>query len=93
MYRIVHVLREQEPGTTEEAGVGLFKDLSDEELRVAYVGERTALYNWSNIGTGAYAPGTRKSAATGTGRSLRNVEIIEAIARKRGISLLQGEGR
>lgn len=66
----------------------LYKEMSDTELREAYYGERTALFNWSEIGSGARNPHTRRKAAAGTGRALRNVEIIEAIARKRGIRLV-----
>lgn len=61
-----------------------FKDMSDEDLRSAYRAERENLYRWSQLA----GPGKGHPAARGTGRALRNVEIIEALARRRGIRLV-----
>lgn len=64
----------------------LFKDMSDDELRSAYLAERRLLASWSELAQPRRQDGGR--SARGTGRALRNVEIIEAIARRRRISLL-----
>lgn len=61
-----------------------FKEMSDEALRTEYAGWRNLAYNNANIA----ACGSRSRAAGQMGRIMRNVEIIEAIARKRGICLV-----
>lgn len=63
----------------------LFKELSDEALRIEYRGWRELAYNNANM-AGSGAVNIKKCAAQ-MGRIMRNVEIIEAIARKRKISL------
>lgn len=62
-----------------------FKDLSDDALRTEYRGWRELAYNNANMAAGGRA--WRNKCATQMGRLMRNIEIIEAIARKRGISL------
>lgn len=62
----------------------LFKSLSDEALRTEYAGWRALAFNNANI---AQAGGNIRRAAGQMGRIMRNVEIIEAIARQRGIRL------
>jgi hypothetical protein len=64
----------------------LFKDLSDEALRTEYRGWRELAYNNANIAASGAV--NRKKCAASMGRIMRNVEIIEAIARKRGIPLV-----
>ncbi len=58
----------------------LFKSLSDEALRTEYRGYRALAYNNANIGT--------QAAARQMGQLMKCIEIIEAIARKRGIRLV-----
>ncbi len=60
----------------------LFKSLSDDALRAEYAGYRNLAYNNARIGT----PG----AARQMGTLMRNIEIIEAIANQRRISLVGG---
>lgn len=62
-----------------------FIDMTDADLRTAYAAERTNLYNWSRIAQPRRQDGGK--SASGTGRALRNVEIIEAVARRRGVAL------
>lgn len=64
----------------------LFKTLSDDSLRTEYRGWREIAYNASRIAQSA-GPRGRSRMASQTGRALRNMEIIEALARGRGISL------
>lgn len=63
-----------------------FKDLSDEALRTEYRGWRELAYNNANMAASGAV--NRKKCAMGMGRIMKNVEIIEVIARKRGISLV-----
>jgi hypothetical protein len=63
----------------------MFKTMTDEELRTAYVAWRKALSGWSAVAAPRKRDGGR--SANGTGRALRNVEIIEAVAKGRGIKL------
>ena len=62
-----------------------FIDMTDADLRTAYTAERANLYNWSNLAQPRRQDGGK--SANGTGRALRNVEMIEAIARRRGVQL------
>lgn len=62
----------------------MFKDMNDEDLRTAYQAWRCQMVQWDDM---AKASRFGKGSARGFGRALRNVEIIEAIARRRGISL------
>lgn len=55
----------------------MFKEMTDTELREAYWANRTALENGANV-----------RLARGFARLLRNQDIIVAIARKRGIDLI-----
>jgi hypothetical protein len=64
----------------------LFKSLSDDALRTEYRGWRALAYN--NAGAAASGAVNVRSAAGQMGRIMRNVEIIEAIARQRRISLV-----
>lgn len=64
-----------------------FKNLDNDQLKAAYREWRTTAYNWSQMSTGAMFARPRQSIAAGFGRALRNVEIIEAIARQRRLNL------
>jgi len=65
----------------------LFKELSDDALRTEYAGWRALAYNNAQMaGSGAVNVG---KCARQMGRIMRNVEIIEAIARQRRISLVK----
>lgn len=64
-----------------------FKELSDESLRNEYWGYRSLAYN--NAAMAAYGPSARSSCANQMGRLMKNIQTIEAIARKRGISLVK----
>ena len=57
----------------------MFKDMTDSELRAAYADWRALMLNASE-----------GRMARSMGRCLRNVEIIEAIADRRGIALTGG---
>lgn len=63
----------------------LFKSLSNDALRTEYHGWRALAFN--NAGTAASGAVNIGRAANQMGRIMRNVEIIEAIARQRRISL------
>jgi hypothetical protein len=63
----------------------LFKSLSNEALRAEYAAYRNLAYN--NAGMAASGAVSVHRAAGQMGRLMRNVQIIEAIARQRGISL------
>lgn len=69
----------------ETKATPLFKELSDEALRAEYRSYRTLAYNNASMaGSGAVSV---RRAASQMGRLMRNIQIIEAIARKRRISL------
>ena len=61
-----------------------FKDLSDKALRREYAGYRELAYNNANIAQF----GNRQKCANQMGRIMKNIQIIEAIARKRRMSLV-----
>lgn len=63
-----------------------FKELSDDSLRREYKGYRELAYNNANMAASGAV--NKNKAASQMGRLMRNIEIIEAIARKRGISLV-----
>lgn len=63
----------------------LFKTLSNEALRTEYRGWRELAYN--NAAIAASGAANLRKCAGQMGRIMRNVEIIEAIARQRRISL------
>lgn len=68
----------------------LFKDMTDSQLRDAYWDTRAALASWDGIATLKAGMGDKRSAnkaAGGVQRQLRNLDIIVAISRKRGMSL------
>jgi len=67
----------------------LFKDMTDDELRAAYRAERNAAYNVGNLAC-SVTPRSRggRIVARQWGRALRNAEMIERIADKRGIRLV-----
>jgi hypothetical protein len=71
--------------TNQAQPTPFFKDLSDDALRTEYRGWRELAYNNANMAAGGRA--WRNKCAAQMGRIMKNVEIIEAIARKRGISL------
>lgn len=61
----------------------LFKSLSDDALRAEYRGYRELAYNNARIAS----LGNPQRAARQMGRLMRCIEIIEAIANQRRISL------
>jgi hypothetical protein len=63
-----------------------FKELSDAALRAEYKGYRELAYN--NAAMAASGAVNIRRCASQMGRLMRNIEIIEAIAKKRGISLV-----
>ena len=63
----------------------LFKSLADDALRIEYRAWRNLAHN--NAGMAASGAVNVRRAAAQMGRIMRNVEIIEAIARQRRISL------
>ena len=63
----------------------LFKSLSNDALRTEYRGWRALAYN--NAAMAASGAVNIAKAAYSMGRIMRNVNIIEAIARQRRISL------
>jgi hypothetical protein len=63
----------------------LFKSLSDDALRAEYAGYRELAYNNAQIAQSAY--GSRGKLARQMGQLMRNLAIIEGIARQRRISL------
>lgn len=63
----------------------LFKSLSNDALRTEYRGWRNLAFNNANAAASGAVNVSR--AARSMGQIMRNVEIIEAIARQRGISL------
>ncbi len=65
-----------------------FKELSNEALRTEYAGYRGLAYN--NMAMVASGAVNQFKAGRQMGRLMRNIEIIEGIARQRGISLLAG---
>lgn len=65
---------------------GRFIDMTDDELRESYRAWRGQLAEWQNYAAPRARDGGR--SARGTGRCLRNVEMIEAIARRRGVKLV-----
>lgn len=60
-------------------------DMTEDELREAYVAWRKTLYGWAQMAAPRRRDGGR--SANGTGRALREVEFIENVARKRGVRL------
>lgn len=68
----------------------LFKDMSDDQLREAYWATRALTANADGIATLHANMGLRARANKSVGqifRQLKNLDIIVAISRKRGISL------
>jgi hypothetical protein len=65
-----------------------FKDMADDELRDAYKGYRTASYNAGNLAC-SVSPRSNggRIVARQWGQAIKACEIIEGLARKRGISL------
>lgn len=62
----------------------LFVDMTDDELREAYRAWRTVAWNWSQMA----CPRRRDPRpANGMGRAMRNVEMIERIANRKGVRL------
>lgn len=64
-----------------------FKELSDETLRIEYAGYRELAYNNAKMASSSGAVNKRK-AAVQMGTLMRNIQIIEGIARQRKISLI-----
>lgn len=64
----------------------LIKEMTDSVLRTHYAGLRALAYN--NAAMAASGAVNRKKAASQMGRLMRHIEICEAVARKRGISLV-----
>lgn len=65
----------------------LFKSLSNEALRTEYAAMRALAYN--NAAAAASGAVNVRRAAGQMGRLMRNIEIIEAIANQRRMSLVQ----
>jgi hypothetical protein len=71
--------------TTTTQKTPLFKSLDNDALRAEYRGWRALAFNNANLAASG-AVNVRR-AAHSMGRIMRNIEIIEAIARQRRISL------
>ena len=67
--------------------MALYKEMTDESLRNAYWGERENLYNWDQMMKASHSTWQRNKVSGKVNASLRRVSIMEAIAKKRGISL------
>jgi len=66
----------------------LFKDMTPEDLREAYKAERTVLHSISQMSNHLRPKGSNgKAQARHFAAAMRNVEMIERIADKKGISL------
>lgn len=65
----------------------MFRDMTDDELRAAYRLWYDQMRSWSAVAQPRARD--RGRSAGGMGRCLRNVEIIEAVARRRGVRLVQ----
>lgn len=65
----------------------LYKDMTDDGLVDAYWQVRTALANSGDLACSTTTRRGRQVAARGVGRNLRDLDIITAVARKRGVSL------
>jgi len=63
----------------------LFKSLSNDDLRTEYAGLRALAFN--NANAAASGAVNLQRCANQMGRLMRSIEIIEAIARQRGICL------
>jgi hypothetical protein len=65
-----------------------FKDMNDDELRSAYRDYRNAAYNTGNLAC-SVNPRSRngRTVARQWGNSIRAIELIENIARQRGVRL------
>ena len=72
--------------TTNTFKTPLFKDMTDDALRAEYRAWRALAYNNANMAAAGCVNVSR--AARQMGRIMRNVEIIEAIARRRQMSLV-----
>jgi hypothetical protein len=66
--------------------MALYKEMSDEALRTEYKSLRNLAHNSAAIA--ACGVGNNKKGAVQMGKLMRNIEIIEAIARQRGIKLV-----
>ncbi len=76
-------------GSKAQHKTPLFKSLSDAALRAEYAGYRALAYNNAAIAQTFGGRGASRCAQQ-MGRLMRNIEIIEAIARQRRISLAGG---
>lgn len=65
----------------------MYRNMTDDDLRDAYWALRTALANSGNLACSTTTRRGRQAAARGVGRNLRDLDLVVAIARKRGISL------
>lgn len=65
-----------------------FKGMTDEQLRDAYWAARNGAANWANLATPRSGHATRSKVATRVLSNLNDLDIIVAIARKRGLDLL-----
>lgn len=64
----------------------LYKDLTDEELIAAYWSTRKAISDWSRMAVPGQRRAYRSAVAGGFLRQSRNLDIIVAIGRKRGLT-------
>jgi ribonuclease PH len=62
-----------------------YMDMDPDQLREAYTAWRSTLYGWTQVAQPRR--NDRGRSANGTGRALAQVELIENIARKRGVRL------
>jgi hypothetical protein len=76
--------------TTQTGRTPMFKDLSDADLVTAYWDTRAAIAGADGVASLLADCGARRSAGKAIGqifRQQRNLDIIVAISRKRGLSL------
>jgi len=72
--------------TNKTYSAPLFKNLSDARLIEEYKGYRALAYN--NAAMAASGATNRQKGARSMGYLMKNIEIIEAIAKKRDLSLI-----
>ena len=70
----------------------LYKDMTPEALRDAYWAERRILATWDGMAVHVHSGRGQARVAGGVFRALRQIDIIVAVARKRGVTLTRKEG-
>lgn len=66
----------------------LYKDMTDEQLKAAYADVRQLLANASNMAHPAMGRGSRAGVAGSVFRLTRDLDIVVAVARRRGLRLM-----